>query len=56
MTFGLTPFFQSNGWLKGWWRDLALPRMGGLPWVGQQMALTMAGLKGGFLWGRWGLE
>jgi 2-polyprenyl-6-methoxyphenol hydroxylase-like FAD-dependent oxidoreductase len=51
VTFLLTPFFQGGGRVLGWGRDLALPRMPLVPWVRRQMALTMAGLKAGFLSG-----
>jgi 2-polyprenyl-6-methoxyphenol hydroxylase-like FAD-dependent oxidoreductase len=52
VTLALTPFFQSNGFIKGWGRDIALPILSWLPLLRGQMALTMAGLKGGFLRGR----
>ncbi len=52
VTHALTPFFQSDGWIKGAWRDAVLPWMTRLPWLRRQMALTMAGLKGGFFAGR----
>ncbi len=48
----LTPFFQSNGVVKGWGRDGVLPWLPRLPWVRRQMLLTMAGLKRDFLGGR----
>jgi 2-polyprenyl-6-methoxyphenol hydroxylase-like FAD-dependent oxidoreductase len=52
LTFLLSPFFQGDGWLKGTWRDFALPLMPRLPWVRRQMLMTMCGLKGGWLRGR----
>jgi 2-polyprenyl-6-methoxyphenol hydroxylase-like FAD-dependent oxidoreductase len=52
VTLLLTPFFQSDGWVKGWGRDVVLPLMPKVPWVRRQMAMTMAGVKGGFLAGR----
>jgi 2-polyprenyl-6-methoxyphenol hydroxylase-like FAD-dependent oxidoreductase len=51
LTYALTPFFQSRGVLLGWGRDLTLPWLPHLPLLGRQMALTMAGLKKGFLGG-----
>jgi 2-polyprenyl-6-methoxyphenol hydroxylase-like FAD-dependent oxidoreductase len=55
VTFLLTPFFQSSGFIKGWGRDWALPWMTRVPWMRRQMLLTMAGVKGGFLAGPWRL-
>ena len=52
VTFILTPFFQSDGFIKGVGRDIALPIMTHLPWVRGQMLLTMAGFKGGFFAGK----
>ncbi len=51
VTFLLTPFFQSKGFIKGWGRDIFLPLMTKIPWVRRQMILTMAGLKSDFLGG-----
>ena len=49
----LSPFFQSDDCaLTRWARDLALPVLSRTPWVKKQMALTMAGLKRGFVRGR----
>jgi hypothetical protein len=45
----LSPFFQSDGTVRAWGRDLALPLLPHLPWVGRQMVLTVAGLKKGWL-------
>lgn len=45
VTFLLTPFFQSNGFIKGLGRDLALPIMTRIPWIRRRMLLTMGGLK-----------
>ena len=56
VTFLLTPFFQSSGWVKGWGRDFALPLMTRIPWVRRQMAMTMAGIKSSFLGGLWQLD
>jgi 2-polyprenyl-6-methoxyphenol hydroxylase-like FAD-dependent oxidoreductase len=53
ITFLLTPFFQSGGWIKGWGRDVALPLMTRVPGLRRRMAVTMAGLQAGFLHGRW---
>lgn len=49
----LSPFFQSDDrMLTSLARDLALPLLSRTPWVRTQMALTMAGLKAGFIRGR----
>jgi len=48
----LSPFFESRGVIKGWARDLALPILPHLPWIGPQMLLTMTGLKSSALGGR----
>jgi 2-polyprenyl-6-methoxyphenol hydroxylase-like FAD-dependent oxidoreductase len=45
----LAPFFQSDGRIKAWGRDLALPIFPHLPGMRRQMALTVAGLKQGWL-------
>lgn len=55
VTLLLTPFFQSNGMIKGLGRDIFLPLMPRVPWLRRQMALTMAGLKSGFFGGAIGL-
>ncbi len=52
ITYALTPFFQSDYPLFGWLRNLGLPILSRLPMIRQQMALTMAGLKAGFLRGK----
>jgi 2-polyprenyl-6-methoxyphenol hydroxylase-like FAD-dependent oxidoreductase len=52
VTFLLTPFFQSDGLIKGWGRDVVLPVLPRVPLVRRQMLLAMAGLKKGFLGGR----
>jgi 2-polyprenyl-6-methoxyphenol hydroxylase-like FAD-dependent oxidoreductase len=52
VTLLLTPFFQSDGRVKGWGRDVALPLMTRVPWLRRQMTMTMAGLKSGFFSGR----
>ena len=49
LTGWLTPFFQTPNRLLQFGRDLALPVMPGLPWIGTQMLLTMAGMKTGWL-------
>ena len=45
----LTPYFQTSNRLQQMGRDMALPLMPHLPFVGKQMVLTMAGLKTGWL-------
>lgn len=52
VTWFLSPFFQSDWRILGWGRDLVLPVLPRLPFIGQQMLLTVTGLKGGFLKGR----
>lgn len=52
VTYLLSPFFQSDWGILGWGRDWALPLMPKIPWVKEQMLLTMCGLKSGFLTGR----
>jgi len=52
LTLALTPFFQSNGWVKGVGRDVALPILTHLPIIRGQMILAMSGLKRGFFRGR----
>lgn len=52
ITYALTPFFQSDYPILGWLRNLGLPILSRLPFVRPQMALTMAGLKAGFLRGK----
>lgn len=52
LTLALTPFFQSNGRIKGIGRDIALPILTHLPGIRGQMILAMSGLKGGYLRGR----
>jgi 2-polyprenyl-6-methoxyphenol hydroxylase-like FAD-dependent oxidoreductase len=47
----LTPFFQSDGRWRGIFRDCTLPWLHRMPIVRGQMALTMTGLKSGFLGG-----
>ncbi|MCA9004214.1 MAG: FAD-dependent monooxygenase, partial [Planctomycetaceae bacterium] len=44
----LTPFFQSDGWLKGWGRDLFLPLMCQTPVLREQMLKTLCGFKHGW--------
>ena len=45
LTRFLTPFFQSDGYIRGWGRDLFLPIMPRVPWLRRQMLRTMAGIK-----------
>jgi 2-polyprenyl-6-methoxyphenol hydroxylase-like FAD-dependent oxidoreductase len=52
VTYLLSPFFQSDWSVLGWGRDVALPWLPLLPWVGRQMLLTVTGMKGGFFKGR----
>jgi 2-polyprenyl-6-methoxyphenol hydroxylase-like FAD-dependent oxidoreductase len=48
----LTPFFQSDGRILGWGRDLALPWMCRMPALRREMTAAMAGIKTG-LFGPW---
>ncbi|QDT91700.1 FAD-dependent oxidoreductase [Gimesia algae] len=48
VTRWLTPFFQSDGWLKGWGRDLFLPLMCQTPILREQMLKTLCGFKSGW--------
>ena len=48
----LTPFFQSDSAWRAVARDLTLPWLHRTPVVRYQMALTMSGMKSGFLGGR----
>lgn len=48
----LSPFFQSQGFIKGWGRDVCLPLMPRVPWLRRQMLVTMAGMRAGWLGGR----
>ena len=45
----LTPFLQTSSRILQFGRDLTLPVMPHLPYLGRQMVLTMAGLKSGWL-------
>lgn len=45
----LTPYFQSRGWMKGKLRDIALPWLPSLPWIGNEMLRTLSGTKQGWL-------
>jgi 2-polyprenyl-6-methoxyphenol hydroxylase-like FAD-dependent oxidoreductase len=56
ITYWLSPFFQSRGFIKGWGRDLALPLMPGIPPLRRQMVRTMAGCRGGLWGGTWKLR
>jgi 2-polyprenyl-6-methoxyphenol hydroxylase-like FAD-dependent oxidoreductase len=51
ITFLLSPFFQSNGFIKALGRDLALPIMHRLPVLRGQMLLTLGGVKSDFFGG-----
>ncbi len=51
VTLGLSPFFQGDGRVLGWGRDVFLPLLPRVPWVKRQMLMTVGGLKGGFLRG-----
>jgi 2-polyprenyl-6-methoxyphenol hydroxylase-like FAD-dependent oxidoreductase len=51
ITYLLTPFFQSRGKLKGWARDIVLPILPSMPFIGPQMLLTMCGCKRSYLGG-----
>ncbi len=48
LTALLTPFFQSDGSWRAPLRDLALPWMPYLPWIGSQMLYTLSGTKRGW--------
>lgn len=54
LTGTLTPFFQTSNRIMQFGRDLSLPVMPSLPFIGKQMVLTMAGLKTGWLTSRQG--
>lgn len=49
LTGTLTPYFQTSSRIQQFGRDLVLPMMPHLPYVGKQMVYTMAGLKTGWL-------
>lgn len=49
LTGMLTPFFQTSNRVLQFGRDVSLPLMPHLPYVGKQMVYTMAGLKTGWL-------
>lgn len=51
VTFLLTPFFQSSGFILGWGRNVALPLMTKIGFLRRQMILTMAGLKSDYFGG-----
>jgi len=51
MTFALSPFFQSRGFLKGLARDVGLPILPRIPTLRRQMVLTMSGMKRSVLGG-----
>ncbi len=52
VTLLLTPFFQSNGFIKGVGRDIALPIMTHIPPIRRQMLITVSGLKKGLFGGK----
>jgi 2-polyprenyl-6-methoxyphenol hydroxylase-like FAD-dependent oxidoreductase len=52
VTYTLSPFFQSRGFVKAILRDIFLPQMPRIPPLRKQMLVTMAGLRAGFLGGR----
>jgi 2-polyprenyl-6-methoxyphenol hydroxylase-like FAD-dependent oxidoreductase len=49
MTRWLTPFFQSDSRLAGWFRDAFMPLACALPVVRRQMVATMCGVKRGIV-------
>jgi 2-polyprenyl-6-methoxyphenol hydroxylase-like FAD-dependent oxidoreductase len=51
ITLFMAPFFQSDGWVLGMGRDLALPFFPKVPLIRRQMALAMSGVKDGFFGG-----
>lgn len=53
LTGMLTPYFQTSNRILQLGRDMALPVMPHLPYIGRQMVLTMAGLKTGWLGDRY---
>ena len=55
MTFALSPFFQSRGFLKGLARDIGLPIFPKIPGLRTQMVRTMSGMKRSLLGGDFGL-
>ncbi|MDF1743937.1 MAG: FAD-dependent monooxygenase [Gimesia sp.] len=48
LTHWLTPFFQSEGIMKGWGRDILLPIMSQTPVLRSQMLKTLCGFKSGW--------
>lgn len=48
LTHWLTPYFQSNGIMKGWGRDLLLPVLSQSPIFKSQMLKTICGFKTGW--------
>ncbi len=49
LTALLSPFFQSDSTWRGGIRNMSLPFMPALPWIGSQMLLTLSGQKRGWL-------
>lgn len=51
LTYALSPFFQSDGFIKGLLRDRFLPLLPKVPMLRRQMLLSVAGVKAGWLGG-----
>jgi 2-polyprenyl-6-methoxyphenol hydroxylase-like FAD-dependent oxidoreductase len=51
LTLLLSPFFQSDGLIKGLGRNVALPLMTRVPWLRRRMVGAMAGIRRGILGG-----
>ncbi len=49
LTRMISPFFQSNGKIRGWGRNIFLPWMPRTPYVRRQMLRTLCGFKNGWL-------
>lgn len=49
LTYLLSPFFQSDGFVRGFARDVFLPLMPRVPYVRREMLRTLAGDKPGWL-------
>ena len=47
LSWSLTPFFQSEGWVLGAGRDVALPLMSAIPLLRREMEWAMAGRRQG---------
>ena len=48
-SFCCSPFFQSDGLLKGYLRDALLPNFAKMPWIRRHMVSSISGLKTQFL-------